>query len=98
MGYRGQVDKQNRARDLRAQGWTLTEICEEVGCSKASASLWCRDVELDQEVLEQRRRERFLDGQRGRSPTRPEQAPAAQGQPKIEDDARSEGSDAVGSV
>ncbi len=65
MGYRGQVEKQNRARDLRAQGWTLTEICEEVGCSRSSASLWCRDVELDEEVLERRRRARFLNGNEG---------------------------------
>lgn len=65
MGYRGLVEKQNQARDLRAQGWTLSEICEEVGCSKASASLWCRDVEIDEEVLEQRRRERFLAGNEG---------------------------------
>ena len=65
MGYRGQVEKQNRARDLRAQGWTLTEICEELACSKASASLWCRDVEVDEEVLERRRRDRFLKGNEG---------------------------------
>ena len=65
MGYRGEIAKQNQARDLRAQGWTLTEICEEVGCSKASASLWCRDVEIDQEVLEKRRRDRFLVGNQG---------------------------------
>ena len=65
MGYRGEIDKQNRARDLRAQGWTLSEICEEVGCSKASASLWCREVELDQEVLARRRRVRFLAGNEG---------------------------------
>jgi hypothetical protein len=65
MGYRGQIEKQNQARDLRAQGWTLTEICEEVGCSKASASLWCRDVEIDDEVLDARRRQRFLAGNEG---------------------------------
>lgn len=65
MGYRGKVELQNQARDLRARGWTLTEICEEVGCSKASASLWCRDVELDDEVLEQRRLARFLAGNEG---------------------------------
>lgn len=65
MGYRGEIDKQNQARDLRAQGWTLGEICEEVGCSKASASVWCRDVEIDRVVLEARRRQRFLTGNEG---------------------------------
>jgi transcriptional regulator with XRE-family HTH domain len=65
MGYRGKIDEQNRARDLRAQGWTLTEICEEVGVSKNSASAWCRDVEIDEQVLERRRRARFLTGNEG---------------------------------
>ena len=59
------VDKQNQARDLRAQGWTLTEICEQVGCSKASASLWCRDVEIDQAELGRRRLARNLAGNEG---------------------------------
>lgn len=65
MGYRGKVGQQNRARDLRAQGWTLGEICEEVGCSKASASLWCRDVEIDEAELQRRRRARNLAGNEG---------------------------------
>jgi len=65
MGYRGMIDKQNQARDLRAEGWTLTEICEQLGCSKASASLWCREVEIDFAVLEERRRSRFLIGNEG---------------------------------
>lgn len=65
MGYRGKVELQNRARDLRAVGWTLGEICEELGVSKASASLWCREVEIDEAELERRRRERFLSGNEG---------------------------------
>lgn len=64
MGYRGKVAEQERARDLRAQGWTLGEICEELGVSKASASLWCRDVEIDEAALTERRRQRHLDGNR----------------------------------
>ena len=62
MGYRGKVEQQNQARDLRALGWTLGEICEELGVSKASASLWCRDVDIDEEELQRRRRERHLAG------------------------------------
>ena len=65
MGYRGKVDEQNRARDLRAKGWTLGEICEELGVSKSSASLWCREVEMDAVVLEERRRQRHLAGNQG---------------------------------
>ena len=65
MGYRGKIDEQNRARDLRAEGWTLGEICEELGVSKASASLWCRDVEIDAVALAARRRARHLKGNEG---------------------------------
>jgi len=57
MGYRGKVDEQNRARDLRAQAWTLAEIAEELGVSKSSVSGWVRDVEFDETA----RRARELD-------------------------------------
>lgn len=46
MGNRGHVEKQDRARELRARSWTLTEIAAELGCSKSSASLWTRGVEF----------------------------------------------------
>lgn len=65
MGYRGKVAEQGRARELRAQGWTLTEICEELGVARSSASVWCRDVIIDLAVLEQRRRTRVLAGNEG---------------------------------
>ena len=54
MGCRGKVDQQNRARDLRAQAWTLQEIATELGVSKSSVSLWVRDVEFDQGALAER--------------------------------------------
>lgn len=44
MGYRGKVADQNRARDLRAQAWTLQQIADELGVAKSSVSLWVRDV------------------------------------------------------
>ena len=44
MGNRGHLDKQQRARELRAQAWTLDEIAAELGCAKSSASLWTRGV------------------------------------------------------
>jgi hypothetical protein len=65
MGYRGKLAERERARDLRAQGWTLTEICSELGVSKASASLWCRDVVIDEVALAERRRLRTLIGNQG---------------------------------
>jgi hypothetical protein len=44
MGYRGKVQEQNEARRLRAEGKTLIEIAEALHVSKASASVWVRDV------------------------------------------------------
>lgn len=55
VGYRGKVDEQNRARDLRAQSWTLDEIAAELGVAKSSVSLWVRDV-----LFEPRPRQRSL--------------------------------------
>lgn len=65
MGYRGELAKQDRARALRAQGWTLAEIAEEVGCSRSSASLWCRDVVINEAALAARRRQRARRGNEG---------------------------------
>lgn len=47
MGYRGKVVEQERARELRALGWTLLDIAIELGVAKSSVSLWVRDVEFD---------------------------------------------------
>ncbi len=46
MGYGGKVTEQQRARELRAQAWTLADIATELGVSKSSVSLWVRDVEF----------------------------------------------------
>jgi hypothetical protein len=47
VGYRGKVDEQNRARELRAEAWTLDEIAAELGVAKSSVSLWVRDVDFE---------------------------------------------------
>ena len=47
MGYRGKVVEQQRARELRAEAWTLDEIATELGVSKSSVSLWVRDVDFE---------------------------------------------------
>lgn len=47
MGYGGKVEEQHRARELRAEAWTLAEIAAELGVSKASVSVWVRDVEFE---------------------------------------------------
>jgi transcriptional regulator with XRE-family HTH domain len=44
MGYGGKVREQQRARELRAQAWTLQDIATELEVSKSSVSLWVRDV------------------------------------------------------
>lgn len=46
MGYRGKLAERNQARDLRAQGYKLFEIAEQLGVSKSSVSLWVRDVDF----------------------------------------------------
>jgi transcriptional regulator with XRE-family HTH domain len=46
MGYGGKVPEQRRARELRAQAWTLQDIATELGVSKSSVSLWVRDVDF----------------------------------------------------
>lgn len=44
MGYRGKVQEQEQARDMRARNMTLQHIADELGVSKSSVSLWVRDV------------------------------------------------------
>ncbi len=46
MGYRGKVSEQERARRLRAEGWTMPEIAAELGVARSSVSLWTRDVDF----------------------------------------------------
>jgi len=94
MGYRGKVVEQNQARDLRALGWTLSEICAELGIAKSSASLWCRDVEIDETELARRRRERFLRGNEGARQRGPNKLQRAK-QAEIEE-MRQAGRDVVG--
>lgn len=47
MGYRGKLEEQAQARELRAQAWTLQEIADHLGVAKSSVSLWVRDVAFD---------------------------------------------------
>ncbi len=46
MGYGGKWAEQLRARELRAEAWTLQDIATELGVSKSSVSLWVRDVDF----------------------------------------------------
>jgi transcriptional regulator with XRE-family HTH domain len=56
VGYRGKVDDRQRARERRAEGWTLVEIADELGVSKSSVSVWVRDVEFLQRPRKAARR------------------------------------------
>lgn len=47
MGYRGKTVEQERARELRAEAWTLADIAAELGVSKSSVSVWVRDVDFE---------------------------------------------------
>ncbi len=46
MGYRGKLAQRERARELRADGWTMPDIAVELGVSRSSVSLWTKDVEF----------------------------------------------------
>lgn len=46
MGYGGKWRERERARELRAQAWTLQEIADELGVAKGTVSVWVRDVEF----------------------------------------------------
>ena len=47
MGYGGKIEEQRRARELRAQAWTLLDIANELGVAKSSVSTWVRDVDFE---------------------------------------------------
>jgi transposase len=58
------TEERQRARELRASGWSVKEIERHLGVSRSSVSLWVRDVQLNEE---QRRRlsEKTSKGQLG---------------------------------
>jgi len=47
MGNRGKVVERARARELRAEAWTLQAIAAELGVAKGSVSVWVRDVDFE---------------------------------------------------
>lgn len=46
MGYGGKWRERERARELRAQAWTLQEIADELGVARGTVSVWVRDVDF----------------------------------------------------
>jgi transcriptional regulator with XRE-family HTH domain len=47
MGGRGKVLEREAARRLRALGWTMPDIADELGVARSSVSLWTRDVPVE---------------------------------------------------
>ncbi len=70
MGYRGKLKERERARQLRAQAWTINEIVAELGVSKSSVSIWVRDVEFDEATRAARAGANRRRGARRRGPNR----------------------------
>lgn len=68
MGYRGKVVERERARELRAAGWTYAEISQELGVSRSSVSGWARDVPVGESVWSARVRANRNHGARIRRP------------------------------
>ena len=78
MGYRGKLAERERARELRAQAWTINEIVAELAVSKNSVSLWVRDVPFDEAERARRAGENRNHGARMRRPSRLQVAKAAE--------------------
>jgi hypothetical protein len=73
VGYRGKLVERERARDLRAQAWTIGEIVAELGVSRSSVSVWVRDVCFDEAKRAARAGANRRRGARKRGPNRLQQ-------------------------
>jgi len=58
--------EKNQALKLRQQGKSMKEIAEEVGISKGTVSLWCRDIQLTPEQMKKLCSRRIECGHKGR--------------------------------
>jgi hypothetical protein len=70
VGYRGKLAERERARELRAQAWTIREIVAELGVSRSSVSVWVRDVSFDEATRAARAGANRRRGARKRGPNR----------------------------
>ena len=78
VGYRGKLVERERARELRAQAWTIGEIVAELGVSRSSVSVWVRDVWFDEATRAARAGANRLRGARKRGPNRLQQRKQAE--------------------
>jgi hypothetical protein len=70
VGYRGKVGERERARELRAPAWTISEIVAELGVSRSSVSVWVRDADFDEAARAARAGANRRLGARNRGPDR----------------------------
>lgn len=59
-------EKRMRARDLRRRGWSIRSIASRLEVSRASASIWCRDLVLTHKQQEHLRVNAIKAGHAGR--------------------------------
>jgi hypothetical protein len=78
VGYRGKAAERQRARELRAQAWTIGEIVAELGVSRGSVSVWVRDVDFDEAARAARAGANRRLGARKRGPNRLQQRKQAE--------------------
>ena len=55
-------EEQALARELRKQGWSYTQIADELEVSKGSVHNWCKDIELSPEQKKQNREKQIQRG------------------------------------
>jgi hypothetical protein len=78
VGYRGKLAEKERARELRAQAWTIGEIVAELGVSRSSVSVWVRGVRFDEATRAARAGANRRRGARTRGPNRLQQRKQAE--------------------
>jgi len=66
MGYAGKLAEKKLAIKLRKKGLSYREIKKEVSVSKSTLSIWCRDVSLSVEQMEQLLKRKLEGSEKGR--------------------------------
>lgn len=66
MGYYGKLEEKKLALGLRRQGYSYSEMRNQISVSKDTLSRWCRDVVLSPEQLELLRKKRIVGADKGR--------------------------------
>lgn len=66
MGYVGKLEEKRKAMKLRKQGLSYSEIKKQVPVSKATLSIWCREVILSAEQFERLAKRKLVGAEKGR--------------------------------